>query len=195
MSNQKNDIFLFERIKANDNRVFEYTYYKYSDLLFRYAFGLTADRAASEDLVNDCFLELWEKRQKIEIKSSLKAYLLITLRNKALNYLKKRKHEKPFEYNQDHQFLIEDDINIQIERFLQIEEIDIRLQNAIEHLPPQCQQIFRMSKFKQLSYKEIADEMNISVLTVKTHIARALKSIRAEFENVKFIFFSIFSKK
>lgn len=195
MGNQKNDILLFERIKANDGKVFEYVYYKYSELLCRYAIGLTADQAASEDLVNDSFLDLWEKRQNIEIKTSLKAYLLITLRNKALNYLKRKKHEKSFGSDHEYQFLIEEDVNLQLEKFLQIEEIEIRLHNAIDHLSPQCQQIFRMSKFNQLSYQEIADQMNISVFTVKTQIARALKSLRLEFENVKLIVFSIFSKK
>lgn len=195
MGNQKNDILLFERIKANDEKVFEQVYYKYSGLLCRYAIGLTADQAATEDLVNDSFLELWEKRQNIEIKISLKAYLLITVRNKALNYLKRKKHEKPFGSDRDYPFLIEEDVNLQIENFLRIEEIEIRLHNAISHLPPQCQQIFRMSKFNQLSYKEIAEQMNISVFTVKTQIARALKSLRLEFENIKLIFFSLSSMK
>jgi RNA polymerase sigma-70 factor (ECF subfamily) len=195
MSSQENDLLLFERIKANDEKVFEYVYYKYSELLCRYAIGLTADQAASEDLVNDSFLELWEKRQGIEIKVSIKAYLLITVRNKAFNYLKRKKHETTFGFDQECQSLIEGDVNVQIEKFLQIEQIEIRLHNAIGHLSPQCQQIFRMSKFNQLSYKEISDQMNISVFTVKTHIARALKSLRQEFENVKLILFSIISKK
>lgn len=195
MGNQKNDFLLFERIKANDGKVFEYVYYKYSELLYLYAIGLTADHAASEDLVNDSFMDLWEKRHNIDIKISLKAYLLIIVRNKALNYLKRKKHEKPFGIDKDYQFLIEEDVNLQLEKFLQIEEIEIRLHNAIGQLSPQCQQIFRMSKFNQLSYKEIADQLNISVFTVKTQIARALKSLRLEFENVKLILFSFFIKK
>ncbi|MFY9151394.1 MAG: RNA polymerase sigma-70 factor [Prolixibacteraceae bacterium] len=190
-----NDSLLFNLIQASDSKVFEYIYHKYFGLLCRYAYGFTLDQSLSEDMVNDSFLELWEKRTQIRINTSLKAYLLISVRNKSLNLIKRKKIERNYQSEQIYLQELDRDITEQLDKFIQLEELELRLNKAIEELPPQCREIFRLNRFNQLSYQEIADQLNLSVFTVKTQISRALKSLRKEFEHVQLILFYYFSKK
>lgn len=189
------DALLFSRIQASDSKVFEFIYHKYFELLCRYAYGFMLDRSLSEDMVNDSFLELWEKRVQIKINSSLKAYLLITVRNKSLNLIRRRKMERNYQLEQVYLEAFDKEVSDQLEKFLQMEALESKLNKAIENLPPQCREIFRLNRFSQLSYQEIADQMNLSVFTVKTQISRALKSLRHEFENIKLLLFNFLSKK
>lgn len=195
MNGQENDILLFERIKAGDTKVFEYIYQCYFEMLCRFSYGFVSDQSTAEDLVSDVFLEFWNKREQIEIKSSLKAYLLIAVRNNTLTYLGKLKLER----SRNAEFLyfssLNQDVNVQLERFIQIEKMEDKLQVSIDQLPPQCRQIFNMSRYDQFSYKEIAEKLNLSVGTVKTQLARALKKIRSDFDGVKLILYMFFSIK
>ncbi len=195
MDGPKNDILLFERIKADDGKVFGFVYFSYFEMLCRFACGMVNDQCVAEDIVNDSFLELWDRRRQIEIKNSLKAYLLIMVRNKALNHIKRKKIEKSVYADPMFSSSYQDEITGQLEKLIQMEALELHLKNAIEQLPPQCRQIFKLSRFNELSYQEIADQMNLSVFTVKTQIARALKSLRHEFEGVKLVLLSLFSKK
>jgi RNA polymerase sigma-19 factor, ECF subfamily len=180
------DHFLFDQIREHDDqKTFEHVFHTYYAQLCVFANGITGSREDAKDLVNDCFLELWNKRKSIVVKTSLKSYLYISVRNMALNHLKKSRRQVEFESAMIYPFYKEEEITSQIERLLRLDDLELRLKNSIDSLPQQCRYIFYLNRYEQMSYKEIAQKLDLSVGTVKTQIARALKKIRVDFEGVK----------
>lgn len=190
------DHILLTRIKNHgDEKAFEYIFHYYFQQLCNFAFGFLKDKAEAEDIVNDCFFEFWTKREMIDIKSSLKSYLFISVRNAAINKLRKHQIESKFAQEQIYLSDYHEDINRETERLLRIEELEERLNAAIEKLPQQCKYIFYLNRYENMSYKDIAKKMDISPGTVKTQIGRALHKLRSELSDIKSILFSIFIPK
>ena len=182
------DHLLLKQVKGqSDKKTFEFLFYAYYPLLCSYAFGIIKNREDAKDIVNDCFLEFWNKREILEVNTSIKSYLFVSVRNLSINYLKKNKLSRKYLSGQSYPFYLQEEVSSQIEKLQQIEDLEIRLKKTIDNLPQQCRNIFYLNRYEQKSYKEIAGKMNLSVGTVKTQIARALKKIRTEFEDVKLI--------
>jgi len=165
-------------------KTFEYLFHTYYSSLCSYAFAMIKNQEDAKDLVNDCFLEFWKKRQDLEIKISVKSYLYIAVRNSAINYIRKKQMGQKYSAALTYPVYLQEEINLETERLLQIENLEARLKKAIDSLPQQCRYIFYLNRFEHQGYKDIASRMNLSVGTVKTQIARALKKLRAEFEGV-----------
>jgi RNA polymerase sigma-70 factor (ECF subfamily) len=180
------DHILFDRVREQDDqKTFEHIFHTYYSPLCVFAVGIVGSQEDAKDIVNDCFLELWNKRKSIVIKTSLKSYLYILVRNSALNHLKKNRKQVQYEPNQSYPFYKQEDISLQIENLQQMEDLELRLKNSIDSLPQQCRYIFYLNRYEHMPYKEIAQKLNLSVGTVKTQIARALKKIRADFEGLR----------
>ncbi|MEN6454199.1 MAG: RNA polymerase sigma-70 factor [Prolixibacteraceae bacterium] len=190
------DRIFIEQVKGEKaEKTFEYLFHTYYSPLCSYACAMIKNQEDAKDLVNDCFLEFWRKRHDIEIKISVKSYLYVTVRNSAVNYIRKRQLDQKYSETMTYPFYLQEEINMETERLLQMENLEIRLKQAIDSLPQQCRYIFYMNRFEQQGYKDIALKMNLSTGTVKTQIARALKKLRSEFEGVigkGQILFSIF---
>ncbi len=180
------DHFLFDQIRERDDqKSFEHIFHTYYSPLCVFAGGITGNQEDAKDIVNDCFLELWNKRKSIVIKTSLKAYLYISVRNMALNHLKKSRRQVEYRSVATYPFYMEEEVATQIERLLKLDDLELRLKNSIDSLPQQCRYIFYLNRYEQMPYKEIAQKLNLSVATVKTQIARALKKLRTDFEEIK----------
>ncbi len=180
------DHILFDQIsERDDQKMFEHVFHTYYSPLCVFATGITGRQEDAKDIVNDCFLELWNKRKSIVIKTSLKSYLYISVRNLALNHLRKSRKQVELQSVSAYPFYKEEEITSQIERLLKLDDLELRLKHSIDALPQQCRYIFYLNRYEQMSYKEIAQKLNLSVGTVKTQIARALKNLRADFEDVK----------
>ncbi len=180
------DQILFSRVKFhNDQNAFEYIFDAHYAALCAYASGILGSHEDAKDIVNDCFLEFWNKRQSIEITSSLKSYLYIAVRNLSINQLRKRKQKVSLSSELTYPFYKQEEVSAKIEQLQQMDKLEERLKEAIDSLPKQCRYIFFLNRFEQMSYKAIARKLNLSEGTVKTQIGRALKKIRLEFEGVK----------
>lgn len=129
----------------------------------------------AEEIVDDVFCSLWRNRKKIQINTSFRAYLITSIRNRSLDSLRRRKEIKV--YVLDHADAVEADQSVGCDGLI-YEELRSQIDGAIETLPKQCRLIFRMSREQDLSYRDIAVKLNISVKTVDTQIGRALKHIR-----------------
>ena len=133
----------------------------------------TSNRATIEEVVQEVFIKLWEDREVLQIES-IKTYLFTSARNRMLNYIRdeKRRHAILEQWVQH-----ENEKNSGEECF-DIEDFSQKIQTAIENLPEQCRKIFDLSKKSGLTYKQIAQQLNISVKTVETQMGIALRKIR-----------------
>lgn len=158
---------------------FEYTFKKYYVPLCEYCYGITGEKNISEDLVQDAFVYFWKNRDIIKINTSLKSYLYSSVRNGALNHLKKQALERK------HNPLIVEFIDeLQNSNHLDEELREIqKIKKVLGELPEQCRRVFLMSCVDGLKYKEIAEDLNISVNTVKTHISKAYRLIRENIDH------------
>lgn len=164
-------------LRRGDERAFERLFRTHYAPLCGYAYTFLRDDADGEEVVQTVFLTLWEKRDVLDITVSLKAYLYRAVHNHCLNRLKhlriRDEHAGYVLATAEPGF---DSATAQIIG----SELEARVEAAIAQLPAQCQLIFRMSRFEELRYQEIADQLNLSVKTVENQIGKALKLLRAE---------------
>lgn len=172
------DAIDYSGIFKDDTQAFEKLFKNYYSPLCNYCQGIVADRQGSEDIVQDAFVYLWNNRKTIEIKTTIKTYLYSSVRHGALYYLKKQLME------QTHFPRLTEFITYIQESDYSEEEL-VRLDDArkiLRELPEQCRTIFLMNCIDGKKYKEIAEELNISVNTVKTHLSKAYRKFREKFD-------------
>ncbi|MDR3061034.1 MAG: RNA polymerase sigma-70 factor [Dysgonamonadaceae bacterium] len=165
-------------------------YSSYFQLLYNYAVTITNDPMESEDIVGEVFLKLYEERENISIKTSLKSYLFKSTYNECINTLKHRKvHEKYEDYLNHLEWLNREETSYPLSSLIDT-EITETLQKAIEKLPQQCRTIFILSRNEHLTHSEIARELGVSINTVHMQIRRALEKLRIELKD--FLSFLLF---
>lgn len=168
------DLALFEKVKKDDLSAYEILFKKYYKELYRFAYNYLREQAPSEEMAQEVFLYLWEKREQIDIKTTLKTYLYSAVKNKCLNFIKyevPRRHE----LEENHLALM---VTHQPENSGDPEIMRKYIAEAIDQLPTKCKQIFVLSRNAGLTYEEIAEEMEISVKTVENQMSIALKKLR-----------------
>lgn len=175
------------KIKQGSSEAFRDLFYNLYPRLVAFATRFVDDSTA-EDLVQELFTSFWEKRTQIETKN-ITSFLFKWLQNNCLNYLK---HKDIINNYKDTVLLAEERIAYNQEEpktFKELEVKDLRkiIDQALIELPPKTQQAFRLSYLKELSHKEIAKQMNISVKTVDNHIYNAIKVLRIKMKDL-FIF-------
>ena len=163
-------------IKKDDKSAFEYLFRSYYTQLFKFAYKFVNGKAPAEDVLQEVFLNIWENRDRLSINSSVKSYLFTSIRNRALNYLKKSEHEvHESGYNSTLFNIISPE---HADHELISDELKKKINSAISALPEHCRRIFLMKKEDHLKYTEIADILGISPRTVEVQMGRALKKIR-----------------
>ena len=147
-------------------------------------YRFTLDTETSRDIVQGVFLKLWTQRKTIEITGSAEAYLYRAVINEALNYLKSEKRK----------FALFDELVRQagealntIEEIVYSKELINRIRHAIDMLPHGCKQVFLLNRYEEMSYKEIAAFLNISVNTVEKQIGKALRILRKHLLSISFL--------
>ena len=173
-SDYKEEEFL-QLLSANDEKAIEWLFNKhYADLCKR-SYKILSDEHIVEDLVQEVFYEIWKKRAKIKINTSIQAYLRRAARNKTLNYIRDQKID--FRSAPPKEDL--KSTNIPVIQTLMADDLQIEIDQAIDSLPEKCRLVFVLSRFEELTYQEIADQLGISIKTVENQISKALKSLRS----------------
>lgn len=139
-------------------------------------YRIVPDNDACQDLAQEVFVELWRKRSEIDIHTSLRAYLHRAAVNRALNYLK---ISRRFVFDEPDQLVrtadpSAGDIDIKEKQ----DNLEAELYAAIDTLPEKCRIVFSLSRFEQLSHREIAEKLGISVKTIENQITKAMKILR-----------------
>lgn len=171
-----------KRLKKGDRDVFEEVFTSHYPSLLLLARKILLDTTAAEDIVHHIFLQLWEKKDALQIRDSLSAYLSTSVRNACLNHLKHVKVKEEYEAS----FLrkVSDPVLSDTPSALLIEKEQVKeIKTWIDELPEKCGRVFRLSRFHSMSNKEIALLLNISVRTVENQIYRAMKILRERVSN------------
>jgi len=163
-------------LQKGDKTAFDALFRAYYTPLCYYAASLqNGDRTLAEDLVQQAFVKLWEQRESLQINWSVKAYLYRSVHNAALNQIRAEKvRDRYKQYNADY---LEMNHQQASEPEPQLKE---RLQKALSALPAQCRQVFELSRFEELKYREIAEQLDISIKTVESQMGKALKILRTQ---------------
>lgn len=158
---------------------FEKLFKTHFTALTGFAQSFVYDEDAAKEVVQNVFIALWEKREQLESHTALKSYLYTSVRNRSLNYL--RDHHKNRSVLLD-EAITENHSGVETDHLVN-DELQIKIENAIQLLPDQCRKVFEMSRFEQLKYKEIAQKLDISVKTVEIHMSKALRILREELKD------------
>jgi RNA polymerase sigma-70 factor (family 1) len=169
-----------DEIRRGDAVAYEQVFRKYYADLCRYAFSILKKQDESEDLVQQVFINFWENREKTIITGALKNYLFRSVHNHCLNSLK---HDKVKAGYVRHSSFFEMHYELAADEQVQENELAERIEAAIDDLPPECARIFRMSRVEEMKYKEIAEQLQLSVKTVENQIGKALKLLRVSLKD------------
>lgn len=151
----------------------ESLYRRFQPGLHHFASGIVRNPADAAEIVHDVFLAVWEKRDQLSLDKGLKNYLFRAVKNRCLNHLKRP--SLPWA-DMDENLPTAEPFNFSEQ--LNAEETEQIIFNTVQKLPPRCRQIFLLSRLEQLSYKEIAELMDISAKTVENQMTIALRFIR-----------------
>lgn len=143
--------------------------------LKQFAYSILKSREEAEELVSDVFIRIWEKRDQLTLIESPRLYFYITTKNLALTRLKKQKRENSLS---PENWLVQlDSIYFDPEKLMITEELSRQIRKAVNELPPKCRMIFKLIKEDELKYREVAELLQLSVKTVETQMAIALRRI------------------
>lgn len=176
---------LVKRLNEGDGAAFETVYDKHYVSLCHIAYGYVGDVFTAESIVGDAIFHLWEIHSSVIISTSVMAYLSRSVRNRCLNYLEMNGKRKVLmsEIEEDG-FLISGDHPLGI---LLEQELDSQIKAAISQMPDECRCVFMKSRFESKKYEEIAQEMGISLNTVKYHMKNAFSFLRKRLEKYLFL--------
>ena len=171
---------LLETLKAGDITAFEMLFRTYYQPLCNYAFTFVQDHDEAEEIVQSTFLQVWEKKHVLEIRTGVKPYLYAMVRNACLNVIK---HEKVKQQHIAVQMAMGERSVESVSRSVMASELEAKIYNAMEALPEQCRLVFKLSRFEELKYAEIAQQLDISVKTVENHMGKALRIMREQLKD------------
>ena len=174
-----NDLELLRKLKMDDEVAFKVIFNKYYPRLYYFIFEFVRLKDLAENIVQDTFFTLWNKRHELTDNTNFGAYLFTVAKSNCLYRLRDQKYRK--------QLFIEDSADsAELETNLNVlssidsstytfDEIERIIQETLDELPPQCKRVFILSRFEEKKNREIAEELDISVKVVEKHISKGLK--------------------
>lgn len=175
-----NDYIEFKKIKEGNIKVFERIFRQYYSPLYLYAFSITGQKETAEEIVQDTFYNIWKEREKIQIAHSLKSYLYKSVKNRSLQYLEHLQVREKYREN-----ILQQDNQVSVftpNEQLEYKELEEMLKNTFAKLPERCRQIFHLHRMNGKKYKEIAENLSISIKTVEADMTKAYRILRKEVE-------------
>lgn len=174
---QYSDHDIAAALRNGDETIFEEVFRSYYPALCRYARSILNEPEAAKETVQQTFIAIWEKRENIHFSVSLKAYLYRAVHNRCLNEIEKQKVRR--EYASDH-LQQPETAAMPADAPQRQKELQTLIREAIDRLPEQCGKIFRLSRFEEMKYAEIAEHLGISIKTVENQMGKALRLMREE---------------
>jgi RNA polymerase sigma-70 factor (ECF subfamily) len=167
---------LIPLLLSGDERTFEQVYKHFLKPLHNYAITIIKDEELARGTVQNIFLRLWERKSTLSFNGSLKAYLYSAVYHECLNHIR---HDKVKLNHQDHLVYTMKNPE-EYHSGIELTDLKDKLQQVLNGLPERCRTVFQLSRFEELKYREIAEQMGISVKTVEAQMVKALKVLRHE---------------
>lgn len=171
--------YWLELLKTDDEKAMQLIFEAYYKYLVVTAYNLLDDDGRARDLAQDILFDFWQKRENLNIDFSLKAFLRKALVNRCIDEIRRRKSKK-IDVLEEQQLE-----RLDVGHFndkLEEDDLKLILNQTIDRLPEKCRLVFKLSRFENLSHKEIAQQLDISTKTIENQITKALKHIRKSLE-------------
>ncbi|MCG8307350.1 MAG: RNA polymerase sigma-70 factor [Cytophagales bacterium] len=179
MSHSRDEIELFKRLKKDDLAAFNQIYQNYSKKVLSFSYSFSISLHDAEEIVQDTFLKLWQNRSKLDLTRSFDSLIFVMAKNLVLNKI------KHYSLDQEHlkkYFIgVRKEYNLATEEKLDFDEVQSVINQIIEGLPEKRREIFILNRIKGLTYKQIAEHLNISQGTVEKQMKKALDSIHEKY--------------
>jgi len=177
-------IFNIAALRRGEKKAYEEIYTEFFGVLYHLCLQYLHQEKVAEEIVQDTFLKLWEIRETLNEQINVRSFLYTITKNNCLNYLRNQKISLQHQENMKY---LEMQFNYEaLEKqgnYIQFEELRNKIDDAISKLPEEVIETFRLSRFEELSYKEIADQQGISIKTVEARISKALRILRVELKD------------
>lgn len=170
------------RLAAGDPMALTTIYQEHWQSLFIAAYNILRDKKTCEDIIQEIFMQLWLRRESLQVRESLKTYLMAATRHQVFHSIKKSAAQQALPLH-----LTERIGEMQADAALLQKEVLQRVEATVVKMPEKCRQIYRLSREEALSHREIAQRLNISIKTVENQITIALRRLRHSLENVFFL--------
>ena len=180
------DFELISRIKEGDESAFRIVFDLYSSKLYAFSYRFLKEKEPCQEVVQEVFLNLWINRAKLDTQYPIAPYLYTITRRLTLNVLR---HVATSQSAMNKMWLNVKKVSNETEEEVFLEDLSRFTEQVLSKMPKQQQLIFRMSRHQELSYDEIAEELNISRNTVKNHLVAALKTLRTQLNKAFSILF------
>ncbi|MCL3779573.1 RNA polymerase sigma-70 factor [Prolixibacteraceae bacterium JC049] len=180
-------VLTLPHLKTEDAQIFDQFFVQHYEVLCNYAFIILGDYDEAEDLVQEVFAKIWINKDRIPLKETNIGYFYRSIKNGCLDLKKHHKVKAKFESEITKS-------STSLGELLADFELPLKVEEAINKLPEQCQKIFRLSRYEGLKYKEIAQQLNISENTVNTQIHRALRILKTELKDYLIVLIGILLK-
>ncbi|ATP55673.1 RNA polymerase sigma-70 factor [Pedobacter ginsengisoli] len=169
------DSQLLSLLREEDHLAFTEIYNRYWKRLFTIASHKLKALEDAEEVVQNIFVALWNRRTNLYVTSTLSAYLAVSVKYRVIKMLDKQYNQQKYVNSLDSQMLVDDSTA----DWLNFLELKKRLEKLVADLPDKCQIVYKMSRDKGMSQKQIATALNISEKTVEARLGRAMKTLRA----------------
>jgi RNA polymerase sigma-70 factor (family 1) len=169
------DSELLELLKQGDHKAFTEIYSRYWKSMLTVAANKTGDVDEAEEIVQNIFVSIWNRRKELEIRTSLKSYLSVSVKYQVMKVLA---NQHLMEYSAEENIGLTVFHDYSAQYWLEFEELQEQLSELVGMLPDKCRLVFRLSRDLGYSQKEIAAELGISEKTVEAHLGKALKTLR-----------------
>jgi RNA polymerase sigma-70 factor, ECF subfamily len=169
------DEALLAQVRAGDDNAFEQLFRRYAESLYSCAYGYVDSRDTAQEIVQQLFATLWERRHIWHVSGTVATYLFRAVRNASLNALRDRRRNLTFRAR------LADVVTpaADVEQEMEAADLANAVHRVVARLPERCQEVFRLNRYHRLTYAEVADVLGLSVKTVEIHMARALKELRS----------------
>lgn len=180
----KSDQDLLKLMKFHDSKAFQMLYSRYWDSVLHFAYQKTKDLMTAEDIVQDIFVSLWNRREELVITSSFRNYLMVCIKYRVIKFLDKQKGVR---LEEDLSQL--DSLDDSTQEWLEFVEIKSLLEQLINHLPDKYKIVYLMHKEEGLSHKQIAHCLELSEQAVNSRLVRARRSLSTGIKDYISLFF------
>lgn len=180
---EPSDEALIKRLGQDDEHALEKLIHRYRNALIRFSLALIGRRDLAEEAVANVFLNIWRRRQRLKIKSSVRSYLFSATGNQSVNLSKSQNQQGTVHLDWD--VLVELADATQTDTPILFEEFRNEIDQLLKTLPERRQLIFRLNRLEGLGYAEIASKLGLSVFTVQNHMIQAMKQLAGKLPEVR----------